>query len=139
MTYTTKDIEHYLNLFKDYTDEQLLAVTLRYPPQLEYHIAARLLLENRKGVAQEETNTKILKAAKGANRWAMYAFIVALLSFLAFVTAWTYEHSRSSIDANKIIEKQQSLATQLSLTKKTSALSNEKLHKSQDQLKTKNQ
>ena len=131
MTYTTKDIEHYRNLFKDYTDAQLLAVTLRYPPQLEHHIAARLLLENRKGVAQEETNTKFLKAAKGANRWAMYAVIVALLSLLFLVTDWTYRLFQSSDHTQQKIEKARTVPSQRSLTKGTSAFSNEKLHKFQ--------
>jgi hypothetical protein len=138
MTNIPKEIEHYINLFKDYTDERLISITLRYAPQLEYHIAAKLLLENRKGVAQEKTNTEILEAAKNATRWAMYAFIVALLSFLAFVTGWTYEHSRSLIDKKQQIEKTNTSPAHPPSAKGTSAISNEKPHISQEQSKTKN-
>ena len=138
MANTPKEIEHYLDLFKDYTDERLISITLRYAPQLEYHIAARLLLEKRKGIVQNKTNAEILKAAKGANRWAKYAFIVAVLSLFFLVAVWIYEHSQSLIDTPQQIEKVTVSPKKQSTTNKISEVSSEKPQLSPKQLKTKN-
>jgi hypothetical protein len=138
MTDIPQKIKHHIDLFKDYSDERLLSITLQYAPQLEHHIAARLLLEERKRKAQNKTDAKILKAAKGANRWAMYAVIVAMLSLLFLVSVWTYEHYQPSIDTPQKTEKVTGLPAQQSSTIETSGTSNEKHRLSPKQLKTKN-
>jgi len=138
MTNIPKEIEHYINQFKNYTDDELRTITLRYAPKLEYNIAARLLLENREKKEQEKTNNEILKAAIGANRWAMYATIIALLSFLFLVAVWINEHSQPLIDNKQQIEKIETLPTKPQLTKETSGSSNGLPHISPIQSEMKN-
>lgn len=138
MTDIPQKIKHHIDLFKDYSDERLLSITLQYAPQLEHHIAARLLLEERKSKEQYKTDGKILKAAKGANRWAMYACIIAFLSFVAYIAGWIYEHSQLLVDTPQQIEKVSVPPTKQSSTSKTSETSNEKRQLFQEQLKTKN-
>lgn len=83
-------------------------------------------------------NKKILRAAKGANRWAKYACIIALLSFLAFVAAWIYEHSQSLIATSQQIEKVKTSPTQLLSTNETSDTSNGKHQIPQEKSEIKN-
>lgn len=86
------EIEYYRNQFKNHTDEQLIVITCEHGQQNPVYIAAKIILEERKRMRQTKSEIEILKTAKGANRWAFFAFLIGLLSFLALVTFWTYDH-----------------------------------------------
>ena len=54
------------------------------------------------------------------NRWAMYASIIALLSFLFLVAVWINEHSQPLIDNKQQIEKTKTSPKKPQSTKETS-------------------
>jgi hypothetical protein len=114
-----KEIELHRKRLASCSRAQLIAEIAQWKSFSAQHVAAKQLLYEMDRADSDKQHQETLGVAKSANRWAMYAFIVGLLSLIAVAGDWLYKHFRFSFHIRPKVEVTSPKLTPQSSTKDT--------------------